>query len=146
MDCISQLDSDKKFPFECISKRISFLLMFQEIIDKHVDELEDSYKKVFKDIDAKPSQQLMEYIILEIRSFYWVAYRAFKDEIKYPDYIMSTLKSFRDNIIAHFTSNNPRELVEFYRQINDIGFDKILSDYMLFRDEVFKMISDINKS
>ncbi|MBN1377385.1 hypothetical protein JW949_03605 [Candidatus Woesearchaeota archaeon] len=126
---------DEWFPFECIIRRLFFLKQFAKIIDNHPEELDPSYKSVIKERGIRPSEPLMDFFILDIRNFYWIAYKKFEDTIEYPD-SWKYIKELRDNTIAHFTKDAPKEVVMAYEKIQEIGFNKIWNDFCKFRESV----------
>jgi len=131
---------DKLFPFECISKRISFLVMFSEIINNHPEELEESYKEIIIKRGLKPSEPLMDFIILDIRNFYHLAHRKFKDTIDYPS-STNIVRKLRDNCVAHMLEETPTNLIKVYEEFDTIGgFKKVYSDFIAFREFIFNKI------
>lgn len=133
----------KEFPFDLLSKRISFLLQAGGVLDNHVEDLEESLKKVLKERKIPPSSTILyDYVILDINLFYEVA-----EERNIPISFPSTKKDverFRHNIVAHFQRGNNAEVVAEYRVIGKIGFIKIYNDWIKFRDEVFSYLNKPN--
>ncbi len=138
-----------EFPFNLISKKISFLNMFCKIVDNHPEELEGSYRIQSKERKFKPSASLVDYFILNIFMFYECAKRKFKfkDSDLPPTY--KKVKRFRHKVMAHFDKKikTNAQLVKEYIIINNPnfkGFDKIYKDYLKFREEIFKRIKNEN--
>ena len=133
-----------EYPFDLISKKVSNLKMFIEIINKHPKDLEKSYKNVVIKNQIEPAIQLYDYILLEIRNFYYAAYLRFGGDVKYPLSAEKTgvVKIFRDNVVAHILAEDPQSIVEFYEKANEYGFQKIYAEWVDFRDSLFAKIND----
>lgn len=133
-----------EFPFDLISKRISFLIQAGDILDNHIEELEESLKKVLKETKIPPSSAiLIDYVLLDINLFYELA-----EEKDIPITLPSTRKDverFRHNIMAHFQRGNNAEVVAEYRIVGKIGFLKIYHEWIEFRDKVFNLLNSKGK-
>lgn len=142
-----QTPTTKEFPFDSISKKISFLDMFCKIIDNHPEELEESYKKVHEERGMKPSGTLIDYFLLNIHMFYECAKIKFKlDDSEMPQ-TYKMVKRFRNKVMAHFDKKikTNAQLVKEYIMVNGEdakGWDRIWIDYMGFRDEIFERIKN----
>jgi hypothetical protein len=137
----------KEFPFDLISKKISFLDMFCKLIDKHPEDLEETYKKVHEERNAKPSGTLIDYSLLNIAMFYECVKRKFKFEDKDMPETYRKVKRFRNKIMAHFDRKikTNAKVVKEYIIVNDAdgkGFDRIWLDYISFRDKIFERLKD----
>lgn len=132
---------DEWFPFECIERRLFLMRQFAQIIDNHPEELHSSYQSVIKKWGIKPSEAIADFLLLDIRNFYWVAYKRFGDTIKYPE-SFEYVRKLRDCTIAHFDKDTPKEVVEAYEKIQKIGFDKIWKDFTLFKEFIKNKIED----
>lgn len=137
------------FPLSLISQKISLLMMFREVINKSPGFLEESYRKCIElnELDDYATL-LLDYILLEIRSFYSNAHYIFGKKTPTPKYY-GEVKEFRDTIVSHlydyrnektFTDN--KEIVDCYRKIYRIGFDKIYADWIKFRNKIDKMMNE----
>lgn len=145
-------DSEKtpvsdEFPFNLISKKISFLKMFCDIVDKHPEYLEKTYKKVYEEKGFKPSVALIDYFVLNIAIFYECAKRKFKLKKKHMPSTYEKVRRFRNKVMAHFDRyiKSDAQLVKEYRIVNDSdskGFDRIWDDYIKFRDKIFDRIKN----
>ena len=144
MNSLKKIGKSKEYPFDLISKKISFLKMFIEIINKHPEELEDSYKKIINANEIEPAMLLNEYVILEIRNFYHTAYKKFKDTINYPSSAEKTgiVKEIRDNAIAHFDCDNVIELIELFEKFNKYGLMKVYEEWLEFQTKIFKKLNN----
>jgi hypothetical protein len=139
----------KEFPFDLISKKISFLEMFCGIIDKHPEDLEATYRKTHEERNAKPSGTLVDYFLLNIAMFYECAKRRFNLQNSELPSTYKGVKRFRNKIMAHFDQEikTNAQVVEEYIIVNEAygkGFDKIWLDYISFRDKIFERIKNGN--
>lgn len=143
---LNQQKTTKYFPFDIISRKISILRMFCEVIEKHPEDLERSYKKIVSEIENfECGDPLNDYILLEIKDFYRHAYLKFGDKIKFPS-SSKYVEDFRNEIIGHLKKKNVREIGNHYIKINEeVGFKKIFNDWVDFRDKVFKKIDNDTK-
>jgi hypothetical protein len=142
-----QTPTSKEFPFDSISKKISFLEMFCKIIDNHPEELEDSYRKVHEERGMKPSGTLIDYFLLNIHMFYECAKRKFKLNDSEMPGTYKMVKRFRNKVMAHFDEKikTNAELVKEYIRVNGKdakGWDRIWLDYVSFRDKIFDRLKD----
>ena len=135
LDYLRNRGYDEWFPFECISNRVSILGEFYTVISNHPEELSPRFQAIIKKRGVKPSQTLIDYLLLDIRNFYWLAYKKFGKTIEYPK-SWKIVKNFRDKIISHFIIENPMELVGLYEEVNKFGIDKIYSDYEEFKEYI----------
>ncbi|MFH1473963.1 MAG: hypothetical protein ABIE55_03650 [Candidatus Aenigmatarchaeota archaeon] len=150
---LKKLESQNKYPwstYESLSKKISILLQFCDIIDKHFDELEESLKLTIKKYELAPCSMLLEYVIHEIQSFYRLSWKN-KEKIgitekDFPEYQNTVLRKFRDRITGHLEDMDMKEFIELYREIDKIGIKNILKDYLKFRDIVIKKLKDTEKT
>lgn len=136
-----------EFPFDLISKKISFLDMFCTVIDNHPEELEETYRTQSKKRNFKPSTSLIDYFILNISMFYEYAKIKFKLNDSNLPKTYKAVKRFRNKVMAHFDKKikTNAQLVKEYIIINDSdfkGFDRIYNDYIKFRDEIFARIKN----
>jgi len=143
MGKLKETPKSKKFPLDLISKKISILKMFIEIINKHPEDLEESYSSVVEERKIEPAMQLNEYVILEIRNFYHEAYKKFGHTINYPSSAEKTgiVKEIRDNAIGHFLTDNPVALIELFEKVNNYGLQKIYDEWIQFRDFLFSKLN-----
>lgn len=139
MEDLKNRSYDEWFPFECVQRKISFLSMFAHVINQHPDDLSPSYQAVIKKRKIKPSEPLMEYIVMEIRTFYSLAYYKFGKSITFPE-SYDVVKSLRDHSTAHFRAKTPGEAVNLFENVNLVGFEKIYSEYKIFSDMIFKKL------
>lgn len=135
LDYLRNREHDEWFPFELISKRLVILSEFYTVINNHPEELSPALQAIIKKWGIKPSESLMDYFLLDLRNFYWVAFKKFKKTIEYPK-SSEIVIDFRNKIISHLTVDNPRELIEWYEKVNEFGFDKIYSDYEEFKEYI----------
>lgn len=135
LDYLRNRKYDEWFPFELISKRLVILSEFCTVINNHPEELSPALQAIIKKWGIKPSESLMDYFLLDIRNFYWVAFKKFKKTIEYPK-SSEIVIDFRNKIISHLTVDNPKELIEWYEKVNEFGFDKIISEYEEFREYI----------
>jgi len=138
-DSLKNLEDSSLSPFEWISKKINVLLMYAKIINKHPNDLEGSYKKIIFDKGIKPSEGLMEYIILEIAKFYELSYYTYKKEIEYPE-SSEVVRDFRNKVIVHISNKTHKKYIGFYQKFGETGMDKIFADYLIFKDLIFKKL------
>jgi len=129
----------KEFPFDLISKRISFLIKACEILDKHPEDLEKSYRKEIEKRKIPASAMLVDFILLDINTFYSLAEKRFEGII--PPSTRKPVSRFRHNVLGHFQKQNNKGVVEEYIIINKIGFHKIRDEFYKFRDDIFKIIN-----
>jgi len=139
----------REFPFDLISKKISFLDMFCKIIDKHPEDLEKTYRKTHEERNFKPSGTLIDYFLLNIAMFYECAKKRFKFKDENMPETYKKVKRFRNKIMAHFDKNikTNANMVKEYIIVNEAdgkGFDRIWNDYSLFRDKIFRRIKNEN--
>lgn len=130
----------KEFTFDIISKKISLLKMFCEVINNHPEELEEYYRNALNKWGFEPCENLKDYIILEIATFYETASIKFNGIILPPSH--KVIIRFRHNIIAHMQRGTNAEIVKEYKIINEVGFHKIYEEYIKFRDELFQKIKN----
>ena len=136
-----------EFPFDVISKKTSFLKMFCDIIDKHPEDLEETYKKTQEKRQFKPSATLIDYFVLNIYMFYECAKIRFEIDRKDMPSTYIKVKRFRNKVMAHFDKNikSNEQLVKEYRRVNDSdgkGFDRIWEEYIQFRDKIFERLKN----
>lgn len=146
---LKELENQEKYPwsiYEYLSRKISILFQYIIIVNSHVEELENSLKKRVKQFDIMPAHLLLEYIIHEIQSFYRLAWKN-KEKIgitknDFPDYQKDKVKEFRDKLTGHLEDISNKEIIQLYKMINDVGFNRIFGDYLKFRDTVIKNLKD----
>jgi len=141
--------TSKEFPFDSISKKISFLEMFCKIIDNHPEELEESYRKTHEERGIKPSGSLVDYFLLNIHMFYECAKIKFKLEDSEMPKTYKMVKRFRNKIMAHFDKEmkTNAQIVKEYILVNGDdfkGWDRIWVDYIEFRDKILERIENEN--
>jgi hypothetical protein len=134
-----------EFPFDLISKKVSFLEMFCKVIDAHPEELEETYKKAHKERNFKPSGTLIDYFVLNIAMFYECAKRKFRLNKEDLPATYPKVKRFRNKVMAHFDKDikSNAQLVKEYIFVNDAdakGWDRIWLDYLAFRDKIFEKL------
>jgi hypothetical protein len=131
----------KEFPFDLLSKKISFLIQAGDILDNHIEELEESLKKVLKERKIPPSSAILyDYIILNINSFYEVAEKKGIPIITLPS--KEYVEIFRHNVLAHFFRKKDNAgVVKEYKKIQEVGFLEIYNDWKEFRDKVFLFLN-----
>ena len=97
------------------------------------------------ELGGKPANSLKDYIILEIRKFYELAFKEKLTELLPPPEYWTELKNFRDARIAHpskgcdFKSNEDVE--KLYRPIDEIGLDKIVEDFKQYAGTCIERVS-----
>jgi hypothetical protein len=150
---LKELESQNQYPwsiYEFLSKRISILLQYADIIDKHPDELEDSLKLKKEKYNFKPSVLLLECIVNDIQAFYRLAIKNMDEigitENDFPEYQKEKLRRFRDRITGHLEDITIKENIDLYRMINNISFERIFSDYLNFRDMIIKKLKEKTKA
>lgn len=141
MNDLKNRDYDEWFPFEYIERRLFLLRQFAQVIDNHPEELHSSYQSVIKKRGIIPSEPLVDFFLLDIRNFYWVAYKKFGDTIEYPK-SWESVKLLRDNFIGHVTKDTPKDVVDAYEKVQKIGFNKIWDDFTLFKAFIKKRFED----
>ncbi len=134
-----------EFPFDLISKKISFLQMFCKVIDKHPEDLEKSYARQSKKIGFKPSIALREYFVINIAIFYECAGRIFGLKPSQLPSSYPVVKRFRNKIMAHLDQDikNNLQIVQEYALLNGTdqkGFARIYHQYLRFRNSIFKKL------
>jgi hypothetical protein len=102
-------------------------------------------KKIIE-FGGRPEDRLKDYIILEIKKFYELAFHEKRYALpKIPEYWIK-LKDIRDKRIAHpvkekeFKSN--KEIAKLYLSIDEIGLDKIVEDFKKYAEECLNIICD----
>lgn len=133
LENLKNLEHEEWYPFECISIRVRILEEFYTVINNHPDELSPAFQAIIKNWGMKPSQPLIDYLLLDIKNFYWLAHKKFGDTINYPE-SWKIVKNFRDKIINYFGIENPLELVGLHEEVNSFGIDKIYSEYEEFKE------------
>ena len=137
--------TSKEFPFDLISKKISFLEMFCKLIDNHPEDLEETYRKTHEERNAKPSGTLIDYFLLTIAMFYECAKRKYNLSDKDLPLTYKKVKRFRNKIMAHFDKRikTNAKIIKEYILVNEAdgkGFDRIWLDYISFRDKIFERL------
>lgn len=146
----SESAKNKYFPLDVISKKIGFLINFSELINKHPEELEKTYKLTIERENLRNyAIPLIDYMVLEIRDFYRNAYFIFETHksLTPPRFPNSSdlVKEFRDKVVGHIEKKiTQKELVEMYEKVNEYGgINKIFEEWQQFRDETFKWMNTI---
>lgn len=110
------------------------------------EAFKSEFVKKIKEIGGNPADRLKDYIILEIRKFYELAFHEKRYTLpKIPEY-WDKLKDIRNERIAHpdkenkFKSNEDVE--KLYRSIDEIGLDKIVEDFKRYAKECFNLVCD----
>jgi hypothetical protein len=119
---------------------------------------EEAFKSKFNKgmigLGGNPADILRDYIILEIKKFYELAYKEKLTELlPLPEY-WAKLKDFRDSRIAHPSKGCDFKLNEdvekLYRVIDEIGLDKIMEDFKKYAkiciEHVSKVEEDLGQS
>jgi len=130
--------TSNEFPFNLLSKRISFLVKACEILNNHPEELESSCQEAMKKRGFPPSAMLTDYILLDINSFYECAKTKFP-KLTLPE-TAKPVERFRHNILGHFQRSNNAGVVEEYKIINKVGLIKIHGEWLEFRDTIFSKL------
>lgn len=130
--------------------RISVLLDYVMVIKDNASQLKEPANIAIIKAGLHPAQQLIEYVVQEISSFYTLAYKYSQiSEIpfpKFPDY-WKTLKDFRNKIPGHLDDRGElktgEDWLEIYKGISKIGVVKIISDFLIFYNEYVKLESKL---
>lgn len=140
LDYAEKIPVTKEFPFDLISKKISFLIQAGDILDNHLEEFEESLKKVLKESKILPSSAIIcEYILLNINLFYEEAKRR-EINISFPE-TRASVERFRHNLLGHFQREDNKGIAQEYKIINQDGFLKIYNEWIEFRDRVFECLN-----
>ena len=143
MMSMSKEEREKYFLSLPREKAAGYKEIFMRVI-----ELEDFYfilsdlpKETFKskfnlgiiEFGGNPANVLRDYMILEIRKFYELAYKEGMTELLPPPEYWTKLRDFRDARIAHPSMESEFKLNEdvekLYWVIDEIGLDKIIEDF-----------------
>jgi hypothetical protein len=120
--------------------------LYYVLTDLPIESFKSEFVKKIKEVGGNPADRLKDYILLEIRKFYELAFHEKRYTLpKLPDY-WEKIKSIRDQRIAHpdkknqFKSNEDVE--RLYRAIDEVGFDKIFNDFKKYAKECLENVCD----
>lgn len=102
-------------------------------------------KKIIE-LGGKPENRLKDYIILEIKKFYELAFHEKRCTLpEIPEY-WKKIKDIRDKRIAHPDKDNKfksnEDVEKLYRAIDKIGLDNIVEEFKQYANKCFEIICD----
>lgn len=105
----------------------------------------DFIKKIIE-FGGKPANRLKDYIILEIKKFYELAFHEKRHSLpKIPEY-WRRIKDIRDKRIAHPDKHNKfksnEDVEKLYRSIDEIGLDKIVEDFKQYAKKCLNIVCE----
>ncbi len=103
------------------------------LLDLPKETFKSEFNRAIIEFEGNPANVLKDYILLEIRKFYELAYKEGLTELLPPPKYWTKLRDFRDTRIAHpskrcdFKLN--KDVEKLYSTIDKIGFDKIVEEF-----------------
>lgn len=105
----------------------------------------DFVKKIIE-LGGKPADRLKDYIILEIKKFYELAFHEKRYSLPEIPKYWEKIKEIRDYRIAHPDKKNNfktnEDVERLYRAIDEIGLDKIVEDFKQYAKECLNLICE----
>jgi len=120
--------------------------IYYVLTDLPIEAFKSEFVKKIKEVGGNPADRLKDYILLEIRKFYELAFHEKRYILpQLPEY-WDRIKSIRDKRIAHPDKENNFKLNEdvekLYRAIDEIGFDRIFIDFKKYAKECLDIACD----
>lgn len=139
------LPREKAASYKEIFMRVVMLEDFYIIISNIPKE---SFKNMFnlsiKEVGENPADILKDYITLEIRKFYQLAYLE-QNRFKFPmaPNYWTKLRDLRDVRIAHpdTTNKTNEDVAKWYRAVDEIGFDKIVNEFKQYAETCITLVN-----
>jgi hypothetical protein len=143
------LPREKAAGYKEIFMRVMQLEDFYMILsDLPKEKFRSEFNLGIIELDGNPADSLKDYIILEIRKFYELAYKEELVERLPPPEYWTKLRDFRDARIAHPSKGCDFKLNEdiekLYGVIDEIGLDKIVEDFKKYAKRCIEHVSELD--